>query len=130
MNWTKETWYVFSHYGDPEIRTKDGDKLVAALLPSKLQDARRIVACVNACAGIMTADLEHGGQGCLSNHDAWAGMKTQRDDLLAAMKAARLSLQRANDGYDEIITDTIWHTNHETLFDFMDAAIANAEQKP
>ena len=28
-------------------------------------NARRIVACVNACKGIRTDDLEHGGVGCL-----------------------------------------------------------------
>ena len=81
---TKEPWYVFSHYGDPEIRTKEGDKLVAALLPSKLADARRIVACVNACRGASTEVLESGVV-----HD-WSLLMTelekQRDQLLATLQ--------------------------------------------
>lgn len=46
--------------------------------------------------------------------------------LLDALKASRETLQRANDEYPSAIKDTIWHTDHETLFDFMDAAIAEA----
>lgn len=49
--------------------------------------------------------------------------------LLEAFRASRETLQRVNDQqHPEVIIDTIWHTPHETLFDFMDAALATAEQ--
>lgn len=52
----------------------------------------------------------------------------ERDALLAAIKAAREALQFANESPGGPIRDTIrmMHTP-ETLFDFMDAAIAQAE---
>ena len=49
------------------------------------------------------------------------------NELLKAFISARETLQRANDmGEKSPISDTIWHTGHETLFDFMDAAIKKA----
>lgn len=51
----------------------------------------------------------------------------KRDELLADMKAARQSLQVANDTKNGPINDTIWHGEAETLFDFMDYAITKAE---
>ena len=48
-------------------------------------------------------------------------------ELQADMKAARQSLQVANDTKNGPINDTIWHGEAETLFDFMDYAIAKAE---
>lgn len=48
-------------------------------------------------------------------------------ELLADMKAARQSMQVANDTPNGPISDTIWHGPSETLFDFMDYAIAKAE---
>lgn len=52
-------------------------------------------------------------------------------ELVEAFKAARETLQRANDqqGYSPIC-DTIWHTPYETLFDFMDAALSRAQAAP
>ena len=48
-------------------------------------------------------------------------------ELLADMKAARQSMQVANDTPNGPISDTIWHGPAGTLFDFMDYAIAKAE---
>ena len=48
-------------------------------------------------------------------------------ELLADMKAARQSMQVANYTPNGPISDTIWHGPSETLFDFMDYAIAKAE---
>ncbi len=48
-------------------------------------------------------------------------------ELLADMKAARQSMQVANDTPNGPISDTIWHGPSETLFDFMDYAITKAE---
>lgn len=55
------------------------------LLPTK-ENARRIVACVNACAGIPTELVEQGGFAAIpvATHRE---VKQQRDELLAALKA-------------------------------------------
>lgn len=98
MSEHNEPWYVFSHYGDPEIRTREGDKLVAVLLPSKLQDARRIVACVNACEGIGTEYLERFSA---TTFNDFKRMKDQRDELLAAL----LPIAERGEISAKIITD-------------------------
>ena len=58
---------------------------------------------------------------------ALGDLKRQRDELLAAMIEAREALQFANDTPHGGISDTIWMMHRsETLFDFLDAAIAKA----
>ena len=47
-------------------------------------DARRIVACVNACAGLPTEQLESSPLGGVLN--GVAGLIAQRDELLAALE--------------------------------------------
>lgn len=94
-------------------------------------NAHRIVACVNACAGIPTDDLNEVTEKGMTIFNvceaAEHGLK-QRDTLLAALKASRATLERANTiGPECAITDTIWHTKYETLFDFMDETIASIE---
>lgn len=71
MNHTKEPWLVngesFDNEGLPEsvIRGLDGRAAIAVTLDfgsnnsgMREANARRIVACVNACAGISTENLE------------------------------------------------------------------------
>lgn len=49
------------------------------------ENARRIVACVNACVGIPTENLEE--KTVVVSHDYnLANIKQQRDELLAALK--------------------------------------------
>ena len=65
----------------------------------------------------------------LELHPRFAAVEQQRTDLLAALKEAREVLQMANDTPNGPICDTIWMMHRpETMFDFMDAAIAKAEQ--
>lgn len=57
-------------------------------------DARRIVACVNACAGYTTELLEQEGQGCMDKmiRHALGAVETleqQRDELLSALRITR-----------------------------------------
>lgn len=57
------------------------------------EDARRIVACVNACAGLPTDYLEQTSMLGLSNSyhaetRDWELLERQRDELLAALKSA------------------------------------------
>ena len=53
----------------------------------------------------------------------------QRDELLAVLVEAREALQFANDSPGGVAADTIWMIHRpETLFDFMDAAIASVKE--
>lgn len=49
------------------------------------RDMRRIVACVNACAGISTEALESTGSVILSA-ESYGAVQRQRDELLAALR--------------------------------------------
>ena len=59
-----------------EIGSEDDDSVIP--------DARRIVACVNACAGLPTEQLESSPPGGILN--GVAGLIAQRDELLAALE--------------------------------------------
>jgi hypothetical protein len=56
-------------------------------------------------------------------------IQKQRDELLAALEASRNALDIANNMNNGPICDTIWMPSlcPETLFDFMDAAIASVK---
>jgi len=58
-----------------------------------LENARRIVACVNACSGIRTEALEHRAHMLNAHDDTIAELKRQRDELLAALHDAATSLE-------------------------------------
>lgn len=79
-------------------------------------NARRIVACVNACAEIDTEVLEkHAGQQGLMIY-LMSDLVKQRDELLAALKEARLFIPEK--------------TNNSTKFrDYVDELIAKVESE-
>ena len=58
-----------------------------------------------------------------------AELTSQRDKLLSALEKSRYALEIANEIKNGPINDTIWmpQIGCETLFDFMDAAIASAK---
>lgn len=64
------------------------------------EDARRIVACVNACAGVPNEVLEK-----FTVIDAITGFAQQRDELVAALKLAKSAIKgREHTGFiDEAI---------------------------
>lgn len=65
---------------------------------------------------------------CIEHHPKRKQLEQQRDELLAAIIEARHALQFANDNPGGGINDTIWMMHRsETLFDFMDAAIAKVK---
>lgn len=66
----------WGHINNPEMREAD---------------ARRIVACVNACSGVSTEILEDGARNDWA--DLLSSMEKQRDKLLAEMKTAVDRLQ-------------------------------------
>jgi hypothetical protein len=85
-----------------------GDMPVDRVMPAE-DNARRIVACVNACTGIRTEALEHRAHMLKAHDDTIAELKRQRDELLAVLgvaipliKQARLDWRDQNtESYDE-----------------------------
>lgn len=59
--------------------------------------------------------------------EAITGLIRQRDELLAVLVNSRNALESANEMGDGPIVDTIWYSPHETLFDYMDAALAGSQ---
>lgn len=95
MSHTKEPWRVSSTPGTykASIWNEQGQmiadlgKTKSISLTGARENARRIVACVNACAGIGTEVLEGGGQGSilalgLEEQKRGDVAERQRDDLL------------------------------------------------
>lgn len=94
---TKEPWHTGAHK-DLIVYDKDGHAIASAMVfhyehqsSEATANARRIVACVNACAGYSTEALEDAkGVAEASNRlqRKLAGLEAQRDELLAALKCA------------------------------------------
>lgn len=72
------------------IRQKADQRMIIAYGPQSSKgnvehNIRRIVACVNACAGINTEALEHRVHLLKAEDDQIATLTKQRDELLAAL---------------------------------------------
>jgi hypothetical protein len=50
-------------------------------------------------------------------------LQAQNEKLLGDLKAIKKTLHRENDNKNSAIQDTIWHTDHQTLFDYIDASL-------
>ncbi len=97
MKHTPEPWGVWNHDGDWTIEAmskKAGCMVDIANASFSEQDARRIVACVNACRDIDMTVLEMPNYSVKSELDTLdaqiAGRlkaESQRDELLAALRA-------------------------------------------
>lgn len=61
----------------------------------------------------------------IEHHPKRQQLEKQRDELLAALVNSRNCLESANEMGDGPIVDTIWYGRAETLFDYMDNAIAS-----
>lgn len=101
MEYTPEPWYLFNTNNTTAIKEKDivrGPEVVAWMgfdrsertRKEHVANARRIVACVNACAGIPTETLEADSKTLayvLTNiHHEILKVEQQRDMLLEALK--------------------------------------------
>lgn len=97
---TEEPWSVWTSNSHIRISARgDGDVVSATIardgkpvLSISLEDAERIVSCVNACAGLTTENLESfaGPLILASSVSQWlryCDLKEQRADLLEALKA-------------------------------------------
>lgn len=146
---TKEPWCVGNtthengEFIETAIMALEGRASVAVCLDfgfnnlgMRESNARRIVACVNRLAPFKTEHIEDFGYDLFADdrpklleaETRIYHLCKQRDELLAALKEAREALQFANDRPNGGISDTLWMMHRpETLFDFMDSAIAKAE---
>lgn len=106
---TPEPWFWNEKYGEVCFRSKEDDQSYGMACPVDLTaeaNARRIVACVNACSGIPTEALEDGS--ARAERDALREMtggtfyeiKKQRDELLAAAEAIEINAEECLD-FDE-----------------------------
>ena len=79
MKYTKEPWHVCEPTERLHAVRAETGRIVADVCYSDTDaqnrmNARRIVACVNACAGVTTEELEQGGfvAGLIEQRDAFA----------------------------------------------------------
>lgn len=91
---TEEWSIVTNQHGSiiANVNEETGPELVGSApvmrkMPG-LENARRIVACVNACSGIRTEALEHRAHMLNAHDDTIAELKRQLDELLAVLGAA------------------------------------------
>lgn len=88
---TKEPWIV-AHGSEKMVIANNRTPAIAQTIgDDAIANARRIVACVNTCAGISTESLEQGGIGSLlslgiDEQKRGDCAEHQRDKLLAALK--------------------------------------------
>jgi hypothetical protein len=131
MSHTKEPWQVTE--GDLIITDKNAVIAVASsgcgyngnIRPRTISDeqkgenARRIVACVNACAGIQNDILENEMfRGAMNSKAYLIDAIQQRDELLEALK--KITYQSNGKTFIGIVGDT-------DVTELVGAAIANAE---
>lgn len=85
---------LFTLYADPEIRQADAGVLVAVVPPwgvaseqpdARHANARRLVACWNACDGLLTEQVEQ-IDGLLPAKLSYQVMQRQREALLADLE--------------------------------------------
>ena len=74
----------YAHIGAVNDQLNGGYFIALCEGPDRVANARRIVACVNACAGIPSDMLEAMPSGPVSLLPMYARIEKQRDDLLAA----------------------------------------------
>ena len=84
MKHTKEPWIIADDDVFVEVMAGTKTVLPAIRKADAAEDFRRIVACVNACAGAATDDLEKHGFLAMRTRQVVA-LEAQRDELLAAL---------------------------------------------
>lgn len=99
---TPEPWAVGTGYeqNDPGVfifsegKSRFGSVIVSSDVEPSEANARRIVACVNACRGLSTDDLEKSGLVSAVGYELQR-LQVQRDELLSALKNLVSSIDRA-----------------------------------
>lgn len=138
-NHTKEPWYVNPYdvasihgpdnTGIADLRFKDGYQRTNAEA-----NARRIVACVNACVGLETKELEVEGLYRLSlkKVDHMIKLEKQHAELLAAinkyLKGDYPNPQNSESNRCKHLVN-YWHTCDKCISEHFNKAIASVEHK-
>ena len=127
---------AFNLYATPEIRDQD-DEFVAHLKdggPRSVSNARRLVACWNACDGVPTADLEQYASldGCDNETVARLkfiiGLTRQRDELLVALEAVLATHSAERKAELSLSTATENYSDHNPELDaYTEAAVASSK---
>lgn len=112
MSHTKEPWFFSSYlkdsgswkvYSEKPVHGSAG--AICAIPASKFHDekenARRIVACVNACAGISTSDLERVKDEVTPVFELLLKATEQRDKLLDALTGAIVQIEYMHRKFQE-----------------------------
>lgn len=147
MSHTPEPWIIASHdegFGVAKP-TDDGNYWVSDMIPhqpdgaTEEANARRIVACVNACAAYSTEELEKHPAPIitklLNERDV---AEKQRDELIGPLSAARAWISDAPHGDDCFVSDHYegdpgaqCNCGKDSMLSAIDAAITNAtKEKP
>lgn len=80
---TQEPWAAYEVGNSRFIKSKAGDLIASGFL--RMEDARRAIACVNACAGISTENLEE-NLPVKELARRYNAVIKQRDELLAVIE--------------------------------------------
>lgn len=130
MNHTQEPWCVNeSASGDIFISGADQSYVAEMGCPddeATLIDARRIVACVNACAGICTELLNPETDEYANLNQMVGNLIGQRDELLDAIKRV-LSLPNLSSGHAHKTPTREQRAEEREAYQGLHAAIAKAE---
>jgi Tfp pilus assembly protein FimV len=102
MSHTKGAWWIVDRGGENEVDIDAPNEIfgqVTVAMGIGPSNARRIVACVNACAGIRTDDLETAGRLATAEDSSLRRLAEHADTLRAALQthaeeAAKLIEQR------------------------------------
>lgn len=96
-----EPWRTDSECGFPQDIHDSNNELVAICTEVNFasENSRRIVACVNACAGIPTSRLEAGAADILAYS---MELKKQRDELLSDLAEAKRSAEFNFEQYQDV----------------------------
>lgn len=111
MSHTKEPWSI-NDWPQPDTSIAIGavgTPLIARVILRDVSingqkaNAARIVACVNACAGIATEELEWIAStgGMLGPREDIKGLAQQRDKLLAALKVLKRDVEAVRTNLDD-----------------------------
>jgi transposase len=118
-NHTPEPWINCGTQKE-DVRDADGFGICKA----RTNDARRIVACVNACKGLTTESLEAGNYpvDCSPIINRIDAIEVQRDELLAALKEAKevIHTWHGKEAWEI-------HNEHSPEMQRINSAIAKAE---
>ena len=128
MSHTKEPWSMLDTGRDIHINKSGGVGFIGSIhiyehrAEQCRENARRIVACVNACAGLPTDTLETIPSWSSAGVKTLADVVKQRDELLAAAEAIEINAEECMD-FDDCMATLVPIDDYHNLIE----AIASAK---